>query len=162
MLSAKFPVKGCPIWFVLMDKIEILLIFKLKEMILLSPDFFCTSLSIVGDIMQVNWKEEFSAAITVCDTNGTILEMNKKSASYFAKEGGYQLIGKNLFDCHTQDSVSKVKELITENKTNVYTIQKNGVKKLIYQSPWYENGKLKGLVELSFEIPFNMPHFIRS
>jgi len=112
--------------------------------------------------MQVNWKDELSVAITVCDKNGTILEMNKKSAASFAKEGGYELIGKNLFDCHKQDSVKKINELLQENKTNVYTIEKNGVKKLIYQSPWYENGGLKGLVELSFEIPFDMPHFIRS
>jgi transcriptional regulator with PAS, ATPase and Fis domain len=112
--------------------------------------------------MQVNWEEEFSVAITVCDKNGTILEMNKKSAASFANEGGYQLIGKNLFDCHLQNSVSKIIELLTENKTNVYTIEKNGVKKLIYQSPWSENGELKGLVELSFEIPFDMSHFIRS
>jgi transcriptional regulator with PAS, ATPase and Fis domain len=112
--------------------------------------------------MQVNWKDELSVAITVCDTNGTILEMNKKSAESFAKEGGFDLIGKNLFECHLQDSVNKIHELIAEEKTNVYTIEKNGIKKLIYQSPWFNNGKLKGLVELSFEIPFNMPHFIRS
>jgi transcriptional regulator with PAS, ATPase and Fis domain len=112
--------------------------------------------------MQVNWKDELSVAITICDKNGIILDMNKKSAASFAKEGGYQLIGKNLFECHSEDSVRKINELIKENKTNIYTIEKNGVKKLIYQSPWSENGKLKGLVELTFEIPDNMPHFIRS
>jgi transcriptional regulator with PAS, ATPase and Fis domain len=112
--------------------------------------------------MQVNWKDELSVAITVCDSKGTILEMNKKSAESFSKEGGYELIGKNLFDCHLQSSVNKINELIKEDKTNIYTIEKNGIKKLIYQSPWYENGRLKGLVELTFEIPFNMSHFIRS
>lgn len=112
--------------------------------------------------MQVNWKDELSVAITVCDTNGTILEMNKKSAASFAKEGGYELIGKNLFECHSQESVNKIHELIAKEKTNIYTIEKNGIKKLIYQAPWFGNGELKGLVELSFEIPFDMPHFIRS
>ena len=112
--------------------------------------------------MQVNWKNELPVAITVCDTKGTILEMNKKSAESFAKEGGFDLIGKNLFECHLQDSDNKIHELIAEEKTNVYTIEKNGIKKLIYQAPWFDNGKLKGLVELTFEIPFNMPHLIRS
>jgi transcriptional regulator with PAS, ATPase and Fis domain len=112
--------------------------------------------------MKVNWIEEFPAAITVCDKNGSIMEMNEKSAASFANEGGYQLIGKNLFECHSEDSIKKINELIKENKTNIYTIEKNGVKKLIYQSPWSENGELKGLVELTFEIPENMPHFIRS
>ena len=32
---------------------------------------------------------------------------------------------------------------------------------MIYQAPWYEDGILAGLVELSLEIPFNMDHFIR-
>jgi hypothetical protein len=41
---------------------------------------------------------------------------------------------------------------------NVYTIEKNGVKKLIYQSPWYYNGEYAGFVELSLEIPFEMEH----
>jgi transcriptional regulator with PAS, ATPase and Fis domain len=112
--------------------------------------------------MQVNWKDELPVAITVCDTLGTILEMNKKSAASFAKEGGYELIGKNLYECHSQNSVSKINELIIEEKSNIYTIEKNGIKKLICQTPWYENGRLKGLVELTFEIPFDMPHFIRS
>jgi transcriptional regulator with PAS, ATPase and Fis domain len=111
--------------------------------------------------MQVNWKDEFSVAITVCDTNGTILEMNKKSAASFAKDGGRQLIGKNLFDCHNMESVIKIKELMNDNKTNAYTIEKNGVHKLIYQSPWSVKGKLKGLVEFSIEIPADLPHYVR-
>ncbi len=54
-----------------------------------------------------------------------------------------------------------IKKLMNENKINVYTIEKNGVKKLIYQAPFVENGEVKGLVELAIEIPFEMPHFVR-
>jgi len=32
---------------------------------------------------------------------------------------------------------------------------------LIYQSPWYQNGEFAGLVEISLEIPEQMPHFVR-
>jgi len=35
------------------------------------------------------------------------------------------------------------------------------VKKLIYQGPWFQDGKYGGLVELSLEIPMEMPHFVR-
>jgi transcriptional regulator with PAS, ATPase and Fis domain len=112
--------------------------------------------------MSSNWIKEFSVAITVCDKDGIILDMNEKSASTFVSDGGFGLIGKNLFECHSPSSAEKIKELIKEKKINVYTIEKNGVKKLIYQSPWYKNGEMKGLVELSLEIPFEMPHFIRS
>lgn len=113
-------------------------------------------------MIGTNWVKEFNSAITVCDTDGKIIYMNDKAASTFAGDGGYDLIGKNIFDCHSEQSTKTIKELIRDNKTNSYTIEKNGVKKLIYQSPWYEDGSPKGLVEISIEIPFEMPHHIRS
>ena len=51
--------------------------------------------------------------------------------------------------------------LLKKKQLNVYTIEKNGIKKLIYQSPWYVKGEFAGFVELSLEIPFEIPHFIR-
>lgn len=99
--------------------------------------------------------------MTVCDKEGLILEMNDRAAQTFADDGGYNLIGKNLLDCHPEPARTKLKELLDNRQTNVYTIEKNGVKKLIYQAPWYKNGVYGGLVELSLEIPFEMPHFVR-
>jgi len=112
--------------------------------------------------MNSNWVKEFPAAVTVCDTKGIITEMNGKSADVFKDEGGYKLLGTNLFGCHSGASNEKIKQIMEEAKPNVYTIEKQGVKKLIYQSPWYENGKMMGLVELSIEIPSEMQNFIRS
>lgn len=111
--------------------------------------------------MNNNWTKEFNVSITVCDNEGIITEMNEKSAATFKDDGGFGLIGKSLFECHGKESTAQILELIDEKKTNIYTIEKNGVKKLIYQSPWYENGEMKGLVELSLEIPFELRHFIR-
>jgi transcriptional regulator with PAS, ATPase and Fis domain len=108
-----------------------------------------------------NWIKEFPAAITVCDAEGIIIEMNNKSAKTFEKDGGLNLIGQNLIDCHPEPSKSQLKDMLKIHNTNVYTIEKNGVKKLIYQSPWLENDQYKGYVEISLEIPFDMPHFIR-
>lgn len=108
------------------------------------------------------WIKEFPAAITVCDAEGVILEMNHKAAKTFEKDGGYKLIGASMFDCHPDLARGKVERLLTAREKNVYTIQKNGVKKLIYQSPWYKEGTYAGFVELSLEIPQEIPHFIRS
>ena len=112
-----------------------------------------------------NWVKEFPAAITVCDRNGIITEMNNFSVKTFEKDGGSELIGKNLLDCHPEPSKSQLKEMLEKKTSNCYTIEKSttdGVKKkLIYQSPWFENSEYKGFVELSFEIPFEMPHFVR-
>jgi len=108
------------------------------------------------------WIKEFPAAVTICDPVGILLEMNDKAARAFAKDGGLALIGKNLFDCHPDPARGKLERLMERRQVNVYTIEKNGVKKLIYQSPWYFNGEYAGFVELSLEIPFEMPHIVRS
>lgn len=112
--------------------------------------------------MNSKWAKEFSAAVTICDTDGVITDMNEKASVVFKDDGGYDLIGTNLFGCHSDESNEKIKQIMNEQKPNVYTIEKHGKKKLIYQSPWFENGEMKGLVELSIEIPFKMPNFIRS
>ena len=109
------------------------------------------------------WIKEFPAAITVCDANGIVLEMNDRAAKTFEKDGGYALVGKNLLDCHSDLSRGKVKDLLASHEKNVYSIEKNGIKKLIFQSPWYKNsGEYAGFVEISLEIPFEMPHFVRT
>ncbi len=110
---------------------------------------------------EQEWIKEFPAAVTVCDADGIILEMNDRAARTFEKDGGYALVGKCLFDCHSDASRDKVKDLLAKHEKNVYTIEKNGVKKLIYQSPWFKNNQYAGFVEISLEIPAQMPHFVR-
>jgi transcriptional regulator with PAS, ATPase and Fis domain len=107
------------------------------------------------------WVKEFAGAVTVCDTEGRIVGMNDASVEAFADDGGARLVGTNVLDCHPEPSRSKLKEMMAAGRTNVYTIQKNGKKKLIYQSPWYEGGRYAGFVEISVEIPWDMPHFNR-
>lgn len=105
--------------------------------------------------------KELNMAITVCDENGRILDMNPMSEKVNLKPGMPPLIGMNVLDCHPEPAKSKLAGMLKEPQTNVYTIEKNGVKKLIYQTPWYENGVFKGLVEFSIIIPNEMPHYVR-
>ena len=107
------------------------------------------------------WFDELPCAITVCDEQGTILEMNEKAMKTFEKDGGAGLVGRNLLDCHPEPARSKLKKMLQEQRKNTYTIEKNGVKKLIHQTPWYRDGVYRGLVEFSIEIPFERPNFIR-
>jgi hypothetical protein len=99
--------------------------------------------------------------ITVCDTEGVILEMSQGSIESFKDRGGSSLIGSNLLDCHPEPARSKVRQLLENQVTNVYTTEKNGIKKLVYQAPWYRDGEFAGLVEFVLEIPQSMPHFLR-
>jgi transcriptional regulator with PAS, ATPase and Fis domain len=110
---------------------------------------------------HIKWAEDLGVAVTVSDTDGKIVYLNRKSAAVFSKYGGSELEGRNLKDCHKPDSWEKISDIMAKENPNCYTIEKEGVKKLIYQAPWYDNGKLAGVVELSMEIPFEMDHFIR-
>jgi PAS domain S-box-containing protein len=109
-----------------------------------------------------DWTREFPGAVTVCDTDGIILSMNEKSIATFASYGGAELIGKSVLDCHPEPARARLMELMREQRVNSYTIEKGGRKKLIYQAPWYRDGKWAGIVEISLEIPFDMEHFVRS
>jgi transcriptional regulator with PAS, ATPase and Fis domain len=108
-----------------------------------------------------SWVDEFPAAVTVSDELGTIIEMNAMAIKAFERDGGEKLIGTNVLDCHPEPARTKLRGIMDNRKTNVYTIEKAGVKKLIHQAPWYRDGQYAGLVEISFEIPFDLPHFIR-
>jgi len=107
------------------------------------------------------WVRAFPGAVTVCDRDGVILEMNARSVAVFADDGGAALLGTNVLDCHPEPARGKLAALLASGKTNVYTVEKRGVKKLIYQAPWYRDGTCAGFVELSLEIPFELPHFVR-
>ena len=105
------------------------------------------------------WAEEINSAVTVCDTQGIILYMNEKARATYAKHGN--LIGKNLFDCHNPQSQAKIRELLETGGSNAYTIEKRGIRKMIYQTAWKHDGVVGGLVEISMEISEEMPHYIR-
>jgi len=110
---------------------------------------------------MTDWTREFPGAVTVCDRHGVITQMNDRSARTFEADGGRGLVGTNLLDCHPEPSRGQVAEMLGNPRVNAYTIEKRGVRKLIYQAPWYRDGAYQGLVELSLEIPVSMPHFVR-
>ncbi len=108
-----------------------------------------------------SWVKEFSGAITICDAQGILVEMNDKAEETLRDDGGRTLIGKNILDCHPEPARSQLREMLEKHQPNIYTIEKNGVKKLIYQTPLFSGGEFIGFAELSLEIPFEMPHFVR-
>jgi transcriptional regulator with PAS, ATPase and Fis domain len=109
-----------------------------------------------------DWIQEFPASITICDRDGVLLEMNDQAAEVFKADGGRDLLGRNVLDCHPEPARSKTQHLLETASINAYTIEKQGVKKLIYQAPWYQNGEFAGLVEFAIVLPADLPHFIRS
>lgn len=111
-------------------------------------------------IPEIKWAEGLNCAVTVCDKEGIVLYMNDKARQTFAKSG--DMIGKSLIPCHSERSQAIIAKMLATGESNSYTIDKQGVKKMIYQTPWRDsNGDIAGLVEISMVIPAEMPHYIR-
>lgn len=109
----------------------------------------------------MDWVEQFPGAVTVCDRDGVIVAMNDRSAATFEADGGRALVGKSMLACHPEPARTTLAGLLAEPRVNAYTIEKRGVRKLIYQAPWHQDGQYRGLVELSLELPDALPHFVR-
>ena len=108
-----------------------------------------------------DWAGELPLSITVTDADANIIYMNDRAASTFNKYGGETLIGKSLFDCHNPVSAATIRNLLDTGGTNVYTIEKQGQKKLKWQSAWFREKIISGLVEISIVLPIDMPHHKR-
>jgi len=111
--------------------------------------------------MKKEWLHSLDAAVTICDARGIIVYMNRKSVETFKKEGGKALMGKNLLDCHPEPARSVLAEMLKTHKENIYSIEKNNVKKLIVQKPVFEHDSFAGIMEMSIVLPADMAHHIR-
>lgn len=109
-----------------------------------------------------DWAFGMNCAITVADADCNIIYMNERSRQTFSARGGADLIGHNLMDYHNDRSKEIIRRLLAEGGTNAYTIEKAGLRKMIYQTAWRDdNGNVAGLVEISMVIPESMPHYVR-
>lgn len=105
---------------------------------------------------EYDWCEELDCAVTRCDRQGTVLYQNARSRTVNG-----DVRGRSLIPCHNERSRALIARLLAEGGTNTYTIEKQGVRKLIYQTVWRRGGEVCGLAEFSLEIPAEMPHYIR-
>jgi len=107
------------------------------------------------------WYEAFPGAITVTDENGIIVNMNAESRNREEMQLGFDLIGQNAITCHKEPTQSKVRKLYENQAFNIYSITKNGKKQLVYQAPYFVEGKFSGIVEMVLDLPNDVPHFDR-
>lgn len=77
------------------------------------------------------------APIVICSLEHKIIYMNPAAAESYRKSGGYNLIGKSLFDCHNDDSICKIKKVIQWfnegfNNNRIFTIHNRKQNKDVY------------------------------
>lgn len=109
-----------------------------------------------------DWAYGMNCAVTVADADCRIIYMNERSRATFASRGGGELIGHNLMDYHNERSKAIIRKLLAEGGVNCYSIEKEGLRKMIYQTAWRDSsGRVAGLVEISMVIPDEMPHYVR-
>ena len=107
------------------------------------------------------WYKVFPGAITVTDKDGTVIEMNEGSEKLFENDGGYAVLGRNAITCHPPGTQEKVRQIYETQSFNIYSIKKDGKKRLVYQAPYFIEGEFSGIVELYLDLPENMPHYDR-
>ena len=111
--------------------------------------------------MKRDYFEGADIAVTICARDGTILDMNGKSRKTFLKPGREELIGQNVLDCHPEPARSLLADMLKNPRTNIYTVEKEGLKKMIVQTPWYEGDEYAGFMELSIVLPESIPNRVR-
>jgi len=110
---------------------------------------------------NIDWVKEFPGGIVISDAQGIIVDMNDVDEQAFADLGGRKLIGTHLIDCHNDYSNHIIQEMIDMKRNNIYTVEKQGEKELVVQTPWYKNGEYAGLIEITLPLSGDIPHIKR-
>lgn len=105
-----------------------------------------------------DYLENVAFAATVCDKDGVVVYQNARARK---RDGG--VIGQNLYACHGKKSQEMIHQMIETGESNTYEIIRHGKRRLIHQTPWFEEpgGNIAGLIELSVDLPDEYPTFNR-
>ena len=68
---------------------------------------------------MLNYFQKAPISVTICDSEGNILEMNDKSISTFSTDGK-TLIGKSLLECHPEPARTKLLNMLENHNVNVW------------------------------------------
>ncbi|HYA55824.1 MAG TPA: PAS domain-containing protein [Nitrososphaerales archaeon] len=106
------------------------------------------------------WFEELPCSVMICDKKFNVVYMNDKAAEDLADDGGRELVGTDLMDCHPPAAQVKLREVLASARPNVYTTEEGRKKKLVYQCRWKKGGRVGGVVQLVIELPRDIPHHV--
>lgn len=97
--------------------------------------------------------EQDECAVVICDTKHKIIYMNPAAQINYEKQGGKELVGKSILDCHnkaSQEAIIRVTDWFGESERNnkVHTFYNKKQNKDVYMIALRdENKKLIGYYE---------------
>jgi len=97
------------------------------------------------------------AAVTIADQDFQISFMNDRAAAFYAEDGGAELIGRNLLDCHNDEHKRVIRAAYTRYRAGDltptrYRAQKeDGAPRSIVHIPLMVEGRFRGIAELIWD-----------
>lgn len=97
---------------------------------------------------MIDFLKELDIVISVCDENGIITYLNDKGVEHFADEGGMDLIGSNILDCHPEPAREMLRQMMSTHESHSFIKGEGSGKRLIHETPVYKDGVFAGYIEL--------------
>ena len=94
------------------------------------------------------------AAVTLSDEDFRIGFMNDRAIAFYAEDGGVELIGKNLLDCHRPEHQTVLRQAYARYRagdltpTRYRAQKKDGAFESIVHIPLMVEGRFRGVAEL--------------
>jgi hypothetical protein len=94
------------------------------------------------------------AAVTIADQDFQIRFMNDRSAAFYAEDGGVELIGRNLLDCHRDEHKLVIRAAYDRYRagdltpTRYHAQKEAGAPESIVHIPLMVEGQFRGIAEL--------------
>jgi PAS domain-containing protein len=106
------------------------------------------------------------ASVTIADQDFRISFMNDRAIAFYGEDGGSELIGKNLLDCHNAEQTAVIRDAYARYRagdltpTRYYHAQKeDSAPESILHAPLIVEGQFRGIAELIWneraELVFN-------
>ena len=98
--------------------------------------------------------EGLRAAVTIADQDFQIRFMNDRATAFYAEDGGAELIGKNLLDCHKVEHQVVIRDAYARYRagdltpTRYHAKKDGGVLESIVHIPLMVEGQFRGIAEL--------------
>jgi len=99
--------------------------------------------------------EGLRASVTIADQDFQIIFMNDRACAFYAEDGGAELVGKNLLDCHNAEQTAVIRDAFARYRagdltpTRYHQAQKEeSAPESIVHIPLIVEGQFRGIAEL--------------